>query len=147
MFRTIRIRKSYLLLGLLIILAASAGFLFDRYDAGSPVSTNESENINIQLVTGEFQATADGKKLEAYRWDPGTVHVKKGNTVNLSIRGVSGMNHPFIIEGLNIKGEVKQGQTTTVSFKAEKAGTYKLVCLTHTDATRNGPMVGYIVVD
>lgn len=101
----------------------------------------------LQLVTGEFTATADsGKKLESYLWYPGTVIAKKGQAVELRISGINGQSHPFIIEGLNIKGEVNKGKTTVVRFTPQEAGIYPIVCQTHGDAATGGPMVGYIVV-
>ncbi|GGD75721.1 cupredoxin domain-containing protein [Paenibacillus nasutitermitis] len=101
----------------------------------------------IQLVTGEFESTTDdGKKIEVYRWDPGTVVVNKGDHVELRITGINGSSHPFVIEGLGIKGEVSKGKTTVVRFVAEAKGTYPIVCLTHTTMAQGGPMVGYIIV-
>lgn len=106
--------------------------------------TNER---TIHMVTGEFKATTpEGETIEAYRWDPGTIPVQKGENVKLSIYGVNGESHPFIIEGLDIKGEVRKGEETIVSFKAEKEGIYRIICLTHPDIAHNGPMIGYIVV-
>lgn len=52
-----------------------------------------------------------------------------------------------MIEGLNVKGEVKKGEETVVSFRADEAGIYRIVCLTHPDIAHNGPMIGYLVVD
>jgi plastocyanin len=102
----------------------------------------------IHLVTGEFKTKMpDGTEIEAYRWDPGTIHVEKGETVHLSILGVNGESHPFFIEGLNVKGEVKKGKETVVTFTPHKEGTYRLICLMHPDAKHHGPMIGYIVVD
>jgi heme/copper-type cytochrome/quinol oxidase subunit 2 len=110
--------------------------------------TEAGQARTIHIVTGEFKTTGnDGKPIEAYRWDPGTIHVKQGELIKLSIFGVNGASHPFIIDGLNIKGEVKKGQETVVTFQAEKPGTYRIICLTHPDIAHNGPMVGYIVVD
>lgn len=119
--------------------------------ASSSISTKQpgqaGQARTIQLVTGEFKSTSpDGKQIEAYRWDPGTIYVKQGEKINLSIYGVNGESHPFIIEGLNIKGEVKKGKETVVSFQANKPGIYRIVCLTHPDIIHQGPMVGYIVV-
>ncbi|WP_245856225.1 cupredoxin domain-containing protein [Paenibacillus rigui] len=117
--------------------------------AASSISTAQTGQARtIHLVTGEFKTTGtDGKPIEVYRWDPGTIHVKQGEKINLSIYGVNGTSHPFIIDGLNVKGEVKKGKETIVSFQADKPGTYRIVCLTHPDIAHNGPMVGYIVVD
>lgn len=140
-------RKHLLLLLGIILLAVAAWLYFEREQIRSVTSPVTTERT-IHLVTGEFEAKmADGKEIEAYRWDPGTIVVNKGEKIKLIIRGVSGASHPFIIEGLNIKGEVKQGRETTVTFRADKEGTYRIICLTHPDAEHNGPMIGYIVVD
>ncbi|PWV94234.1 hypothetical protein DFQ01_13320 [Paenibacillus cellulosilyticus] len=99
------------------------------------------------LVTGEFETKdKNGQMLEAYRFDPGSIVVKKGVPVELRIIGISGDTHPFVIEGLGLKGEVKKGETTVVRFTAEQAGTYEIRCLTHADMRSDGPMVGYIFV-
>lgn len=134
------------LLGILILAAAYA--LYARQEKIASVTGTALETRTIHMVTGEFKATMpDGKQLEAYRWDPGTVIVRKGEKVKLSIRGVNGASHPFMIEGLGLKGEVKQAEETIVSFKADKAGIFRIICLAHPDAAHGGPMIGYIVVN
>ncbi|MGO4268765.1 cupredoxin domain-containing protein [Paenibacillus sp. TAF58] len=113
-----------------------------------PTMAEPTSERTIHMVVGEFKTTtADGKTIEAYRWDPGTVVVQKGERIKLSIYGVNGQSHPFLIEGLNISGEVKKGKETVVHFTADKEGTYRIICLTHTDIAHSGPMIGYIVVD
>ncbi|MGF9712110.1 hypothetical protein EXW96_01450 [Paenibacillus sp. JMULE4] len=130
-----------------VLLAAAALLFWEQDDIRTVMSSNAPERT-INLVTGEFKTTGpDGKTIEAYRWDPGTVYVKKGERIRLSIYGVNGASHPFIIDGMNIKGEVKKGQETVVSFRADKPGIYRIVCLTHPDIAHNGPMIGYLVVD
>ncbi|WP_181347829.1 hypothetical protein [Thalassobacillus sp. CUG 92003] len=102
----------------------------------------------INLVTGEFKAkTADGKEIEAYRWDPGTIFVEKDEPFTLSIFGVNGKEHPFVIEGTDVKGVVKQGEETLIDLKFKKEGIYRLICTTHANIESNGPMIAYIVVD
>ena len=81
-----------------------------------------------------------------YRWDPGTIVVEKGDQVVLHFYGVQGMFHPFEI-GLGVKGEVKKGMVTTVSFTPEEEGTYEIVCSAHADMEHQGPMFGYLIVD
>ncbi|WP_239618468.1 cupredoxin domain-containing protein [Cohnella mopanensis] len=107
-----------------------------------------SDNVQVfHLTTGEFTATSDsGKKLETYLFYPGTVFVKKGTPVELRISGINGQSHPFVIEGLNISGEIHKGKTTVVRFTPKDAGTYTILCQTHADPTTGGPMVGYLVV-
>lgn len=107
-----------------------------------------SDNAQVfQLTTGEFTATSDsGKKLETYLFYPGTIVVQKGSPVELRISGINGQSHPFVIEGLNISGEIRKGKTTVVRFTPKDAGVYSIVCQTHADPKTGGPMVGYLVV-
>lgn len=117
------------------------------WDQSRAASGQAAEARVIQLVTGEYKTqTADGKELEVYRWDPGTIIVDRGEPIELHINGVNGNSHPFVVEGLGLRGEVTKGKTTIVRFTADKAGTYPILCLTHTDMRHGGPMVGYIVV-
>ncbi|GAA3411022.1 cupredoxin domain-containing protein [Paenibacillus hodogayensis] len=141
------LRRKYVLLAVGVLLMATAYGLYARQQHAAAVTGTVGEERTIHMVTGEFKATKpDGTVLEAYRWDPGTVFVRKGERVKLTINGINGVSHPFIVEGLGLKGEVKQGQETSVSFKADKPGIYRIICLTHPDAAHNGPMIGYIVV-
>ena len=100
------------------------------------------------MVTAEFSTKMkNGKEMEAYRWDPGTVFLEKGEKVRLVISGINGEEHPFYIEGTKIKGKVKKGEETVVPLQFEKEGTYRLICEVHSDRSHNGPMIAYIVVD
>jgi heme/copper-type cytochrome/quinol oxidase subunit 2 len=102
----------------------------------------------IELVTGEFKTqSSDGKEIEVYRWDPGTILVEKDKEVQLRIHGVNGDAHPFYIEGTSIKGTVKKGEETIVNVTFSKEGTYRLICESHKTMKNNGPMIGYIIVD
>lgn len=119
--------------------------------AGDTAVFNQQANNSareIHMVTVEFKSTMpDGKQMEAYRWDPGTVSVEKGEKVNLFISGINGEEHPFYIEGTDIKGTVKKGEETTVPLQFDQEGTYRLICDVHGDREHNGPMIAYIVVD
>ncbi len=100
----------------------------------------------LQMVTGEFTSMSDGKKLESYVFNPGTVIAKKGELVELRISGINGQSHPFVIEGLNISGNINKGKTTVVRFTPKEAGIYPIICQTHGDENSGGPMVGYLYV-
>ncbi|MDF2649974.1 MAG: hypothetical protein K0Q73_5779 [Paenibacillus sp.] len=142
------VKRKHLYLAAAALLLLLSGLLY--LNRGSIVSTaaEPTAERTIHMVAGEFKSTtADGKTIEAYRWDPGTIVVQKGERIKLSIFGVNGQSHPFLIEGLNISGEVKKGKETVVHFTADQEGTYRLICLTHTDIAHSGPMIGYIVVD
>ena len=69
--------------------------------------------------------------VETYRYTPGTVVVNQGDTVTLEIAGINGKEHPFHLEGYDVSGNVKRGEITRVTFIADKAGIFKLVCEIH----------------
>lgn len=129
------------------ILLALLALIYFQGKADSAATAGSADIRTIHIITAEVKGkTADGKTIESYRWDPGTIFVNKGETVRLSLNGVSGHSHPFVIEGLNIRGEVKPGKETIVQFKSDEAGVYRLICYNHSDLSNNGPMIGYIVV-
>ena len=136
---------------IIVILVVSVGstLLFLNNQSESVFSIQENKNAReIHMVTGEFKSKlANGKEIEAYRWDPGTIVISKGEKVNLIIYGVNGAEHPFMIEGTDIKGVVKKGEETIVPLHFTKEGTFRLICYTHETKEKNGPMIAYIVVD
>ncbi|OCA90780.1 hypothetical protein A8F94_02585 [Bacillus sp. FJAT-27225] len=134
-----------LVAGLALVSAASWWLL----KAGDTVVINQQTGIReIHMVTGEFASTMkNGKKIEAYRWDPGTIFIEKGEKVRLVIYGVNGQEHPFRIENTTIKGTVKKGEETAVDVSFDKEGVYRLICEVHPTKEQNGPMIAYLVVD
>ena len=73
-------------------------------------------------------------EVSTYRWDPGTIVVNQGDRVTLEIVGINGDQHPFTIEGYWISDVVRRGQLTRVSFTADKAGIFKIICRKHAPA-------------
>lgn len=142
------IKRKHLYLAAVVLLLILSGVLYMNRGKIVPTLAEPMPERTIQMVVGEFKSTTkDGKTIEAYRWDPGTVFIQKGERIKLSIYGVNGDSHPFLIEGLNISGEVKKGKETIVHFTADQEGTYRIICMTHADIAHNGPMIGYLVVD
>jgi heme/copper-type cytochrome/quinol oxidase subunit 2 len=131
-----------------VLVTISAWFLLKT---GDMTVFNQQTNNNIReihMVTTEFKTIMkNGKEIEAYRWDPGTVFLEKSEKVRLFINGINGEVHPFYIEGTKINGTVKKGEETVVPLQFEKEGTYRLICEVHSDRSHNGPMIAYIVVD
>jgi heme/copper-type cytochrome/quinol oxidase subunit 2 len=148
-FLIIKKRTIILFLVFLLTVAATSIWFISRDPDIPAINNNVNEKPReIHLVTGEFKTkTADGKEIEAYRWDPGTIFLEKDELVHLIIYGVNGAEHPFMIEGTDIKGTVKKGVETIVPLKFSKEGTYRLICLTHPTKNQNGPMIAYINVD
>ncbi|MEB3102163.1 cupredoxin domain-containing protein [Ferviditalea candida] len=148
MSKIIIIQRKHLLMIATIVLIMIIFLEYAAREKGVPANTQVTGARMIHMVAGKFESvTKDGKIIEAYRWDPGTIPVKEGELVKLSIYGINGESHPFVIEGLNVKGEVKKGQETVVTFTASKKGIYRMICFAHPDIAHNGPMIAYIVVN
>jgi heme/copper-type cytochrome/quinol oxidase subunit 2 len=143
-------RNMLRLVGLVVLLAVagwSAWAWWNKPEAAAVMGTPDNPRV-IQMVTTEYSTKLpDGSELEVYRWNPGTIFVKEGETVELRILGVNGDRHPFRIEGLDVRGEVVKGKETVVTFTADKEGIYRIICPTHSDLDRGGPMIAYLVVD
>lgn len=136
--------------GILLIVATFilAGNPLDWFS--QQTATPESSQVNektFHIVTGEFKTTTDdGKELEVYRFSPGHLTVNKGDQVTLNIHGVNGHEHHFQLKEFGVSGTVERGKTTTVTFNADQAGTFELLCTNHATHEQGGPMVAYLTV-
>ncbi|MEH7108411.1 cupredoxin domain-containing protein [Bacillus sp. JJ1764] len=137
----------FLTVGLMLVVI-SAWFMLKAGDATVFNQQSKQSIREIHMVTAEFKTKMNnGKEMEAYRWDPGTIFLQKDEKVRLYISGINGEKHPFYIEGTDIKGTVEKGKETIVPLQFEKEGTYRLICKIHSNREHNGPMIAYIVVD
>lgn len=142
------IKKKWVLIVFAAIFVGGAFYYTNETVPTFKPDQKQSQKLIVNMVTGEFKTTtADGKKIEAYRWDPGTIVIPKDTDVSLSIFGVNGEEHPFYIKGTNIKGTVKKGEETIVPLYFEEEGTYQLICDIHTHEGHGVPMTANIVVD
>jgi plastocyanin len=107
----------------------------------------EAATVQYQIVTNEIAAKQkDGQKVEVYRFDPAVYVAEEGDDVVLKFRGVKGHDHPIVLEGYDLKNVIHRNQVTTLKFKANKPGFFKLICTAHPDADHQGPMEAYLVV-
>ena len=109
----------------------------------------KGENVKEYTIATVAYKTKDpeGREMEMYRWDPGTIVVQEGDDVRLRLYGFMGGPHKFMIEGTDVKGTVYKGKETVVEFKSNREGLYRIICTDHMDAAHHGPMIGYIVVE
>lgn len=140
----------FFLAAVVVLTAAlfSGYFLVKQEDLTVSGQQSNDSIREIDMITIEFHTkTKDGKNLVVQRWDPGTIFLEKEEKVNLYISATNGEDHPFHIEGTDIKGVVKKGGTTVVPLQFKEEGTYRLICDTHAHRDHSIPMIGYIVVD
>lgn len=90
-------------------------------DAAMPVPGSDTPEM---VVVREFTVT--GSK---FKFDPATISVKKGETVRITFVNAEGM-HDWVIDEFT-GGRTKvlnQGQSETIEFVADKAGTFEYYC-------------------
>jgi cytochrome c oxidase subunit 2 len=66
-------------------------------------------------------------KAKKYEFTPSSIHVKKGEHVKLLITAVD-HDHGFRLPAFDIHRDLKEGETTTIEFTADKAGTFPFAC-------------------
>jgi len=98
----------------------------DSYGAGSDVH--------------EIPVTA-----KKYEFTPNPIHVKKGEHVKLLITAVD-HDHGFKLPAFDIEQPLKKGETTTIEFTADKAGTFRFAC-SHVCGFGHHGMKGELVVE
>lgn len=145
----IYIKKSWLYVTI-VFLCTLVGAYYYLNSSSQSVTTVKpiGDQFELHMVTTEFTATTpEGKEIESYRWDPGTIYIPKGEDIKLTIYGVNGHEHPFHIEGTDISGIIRKGEETVLQLNFEKEGIYRLICSAHSSAEQNGPMIAYLIVD
>ncbi|MDE5415429.1 MAG: hypothetical protein LPK26_11740 [Bacillaceae bacterium] len=142
------IKKKWFFLAIAVLFIGFSWYIFNSRAVTEAGSQTVAEKFEIHMVTSEIKSkTDDGKVIESYRWDPGTIYVPKDKKVSLTIYGVNGKEHPFIIEGTDVKGTVKKGEETVLDLHFTEEGIYRLICTAHANKDHNGPMIAYIIVD
>jgi plastocyanin len=139
------------------VLGLLVGFLVLSWGLGPAQAQSTKEFL---LVTGEWQWKAKPgeapvvdrdrgsvKEMTRYTYDPGFLLVNKGDTVVLTIHNLKGDHHIVDLPAFGIK-EVKivRGEERKFTFKADKAGLFKIDCKNHVSSEKEGPMIAYLVV-
>lgn len=96
---------------------------------GAPGRDTTARDIYVLAV--EFKGMAKGAEIEVYRWDSGTIVVRRGEAVNLHFFGVNGDIHRGSLEPYVADFTVRRGEWTTLSFTADRPGIFALRCHTH----------------
>jgi plastocyanin len=99
-----------------------------------------AEEKEFHIVTGEWKWKAkEGEapvvdrtrgevtEIERYVFNPGYIVVNKGDVVILNIHDVKGDKHQVEIKAFGVKETlIKRGEMKTISFVADKTGTWML---------------------
>ncbi len=79
------------------------------------------------VVGGETQeVTLDASE---FKFSPATLTFKKGQAVRLTLKNVGKMPHDWVVDELGVRTKViPSGDTDTIEFTPEKAGTFEYYC-------------------
>lgn len=80
-------------------------------------------------------------EVSAYQWQPGFIVARQGEQVTLEIIGINGAEHVSALPPFVEKFTVKRGQITRLSFAADRAGVFPIICVNHQPS-----MTGYLTV-
>ena len=83
--------------------------------------------------------------LRKYEFNPGSLHVKKGERVRLIMAAVD-HDHGFKLDDFDINQKVRKGTTAIVEFTADKSGTFQFRCSNVCGLGHRG-MKGTLVVE
>lgn len=84
-------------------------------------------------------------KASQWKFEPDTITVKKGESVKLIITSQD-VTHGFSLPAFNIQETLKPGQTVTVEFVPDKAGTFPFRCTVFCGSGHSG-MDGTLIVE
>jgi plastocyanin len=84
--------------------------------------------------TDEMAGDASKWAIETYRFDSATVVAYEGERVTLNIFGVNAKYHDIVIPAFKKQFRVNRGVLSKVTLNVDKAGIYKITCITHPPA-------------
>jgi len=128
-----------------LVLGAGGYFIMKQGSGYSPpqttvaTPTTQAPPATSPVSTGEVKSfTVTGTE---FAFSPKTLTVNKGDTVKIVFTNDGKYPHNFMITELNVKGKtISPGESDTVTFTADKAGTFTYFCSipTHKDKGMTG---------
>ncbi|MDP3998267.1 MAG: cupredoxin domain-containing protein [bacterium] len=131
---------------LLVIVAVLVigGAIFFASQGGSSTSPTPTSTPVVEQPTGVTQEVktfeVEGKPFE---YNPKEIMVKKGDRVRIVFKNTQGFHDLTIGElGVHTK-QIQAGQSDTIEFVADKAGTFEYYCSvpTHKDMGMTGKLI------
>ncbi len=106
-------------------------------------STGVEKMATDEIASAAREFTVDGFE---FGYDQKTLTVKKGDTVKITLTNSGKMPHDWVVDEFNAKTKiVKNGETDSITFVADTAGTFEYYC--SVGSHRKMGMVGKLVVE
>jgi len=102
-----------------------------KTDIQAPAPSVKEDAVEEMVVENadvvEPQSRVINVQMKRFEFDPGTIEVNKGDTVTLNLTAVDVAHGLSIAQyGVNVKAGV--GETVSVTFVADKAGSFEMRC-------------------
>ncbi|MCR4305767.1 MAG: cupredoxin domain-containing protein [Candidatus Daviesbacteria bacterium] len=128
-----------ILLGLGYFLSQSG----NRQQVTQPAPVNSPEQATSPATPAAKTFDVTGTP---FQFEPNEIKVKKGDTVRINFKNMEGTLHDLTIADLNVRTkQIPAGQTDSIEFVADTAGTFDFICSVPTHADRG--MVGKFIVE
>jgi len=156
--------KNILLIGTVIVLVGGAWYYFSSTQTTPPTEQEQSERMmepteNIQpeaqapddeTITAPVEATEVDIKVFTisgtnFAYDLSEIVVQEGDTVTINFESADGFHDWVVDEFSAATAKVRPGTPTSVTFIADKAGTYEYYC--SVGSHRSNGMVGTLIVE
>lgn len=110
----------------------------------NPASSDTATPSDAEMeMSGEMvEFGVNGKN---FSFSPSTIRVKKGDMVTINFKNTGGF-HDFTIDEFDVKtAQIQDGQSETVTFTADKSGTFNFYC--SVGQHRANGMEGQLIVE
>ena len=122
-----------IVLAVVAILGGAVYFTQNKSSEKAPAviqTDNTTSQTGTQKETAEEVSDVTVIEMEAgsFYYKPNVITAKKGERIRVVMKSVS-MMHDFVIDELNVKSPiVKDGDTATIEFVADKTGSFEYYC-------------------
>jgi cytochrome c oxidase subunit 2 len=104
-----------------------AALLFVTVIATSAIPAFSAETPKPYIADPKAREVTIDMKAYKYAFDPGDITVYKGQKITLNITAVDA-THGFKLSDYGISEKLPRGETTTITFVADKTGTFTFKC-------------------
>lgn len=103
------------------------------------------ETVDEEGASGAMAPRSITITSDNWSFSPAVIMVKKGERVNLSVKGVGGV-HGYAVPGLGINETVMPDQTVLIEIPTDKAGSFDVLCSIPCGAGHKD-MTGKIIIE
>ncbi len=144
-----------LMVFLLVVVVGGAYYFMTQKSPASlestmPAGGTKGPTGNEMMVGSDAAVPEAGKEFTIdsfeFGYDQKTITVKEGDTVTINLTNSGKMPHDWVVDEFDAATkQIKNGETDTLTFVADKAGTYEFYC--SVGQHRANGMVGTLIVE